>query len=282
MLNKLITFLTLSISSALLISVIEKVPTQAKEKSSLEMLEVQGGTLRSHSSSKSNSLAAPVVTRNCTGTSSDGFTPPDTHGVMGTTQFVEVTNSRINVFRKVTNGCAPAPQLNQTLNAFFGYSRQTSFESIMARVPQRKNVRSPRPPYPLILGKGSDPALRRTPQALFELLRQYIIARNIPGILSIHDPEAGVVEFGGGVARGGEAIYDLYVNFFASDPVLDARPLQIIEAGGVAIILGEYTLDFKDENGVAQRVTGKFGDIVRQESNGKSWLYLLDNPYAPF
>ncbi|MBD2255429.1 hypothetical protein H6G14_29910 [Nostoc parmelioides FACHB-3921] len=283
MLNKLITFLTLSISSALLISVIQEVPTQAKDKSSLEMLEVQGGALRSHSSSKSNSLAAPVVTRNCTGTSSDGFTPPDTHGLMGTTQFVEVTNSRINVFRKVTNGCAPAPQLNQTLNAFFGYSRQTSFESIMAHVPKRRNVfRSPRPPRLPILGKGSDPALRRTPQELFGLLRQYIIARNIPAILSIHDREAGVVEFGGGVARGAEAIFDLYANFFASDPVLDARPLQIIEAGGVAIILGEYTLDFKDENGVAQRVTGKFADMVRQEPNGKSWLYLLDNPYAPF
>jgi ketosteroid isomerase-like protein len=148
-------------------------------------------------------------------------------------------------------------------------------------VQKGKKPKPPRPPGVPPLGKGSDPALRKTPQALFELLRQYIIARDIPGILSIHDPDAGVVEFEGGVARGAQEIYDLYVDFFATDPVLNARPLQIIEAGGMAIILGDYTLDFKDENGVVQSVTGKFGDMVRQQGN-KSWLYLLDNPYAPF
>lgn len=136
----------------------------------------------------------------------------------------------------------------------------------------------PRPPE---LGKGSDPALRTTPEALFALLGQYIEARDVDAILSIHDPEAGVVEFEDGVARGAVAIRDLYLEFFASAPVLNATPLQIIEAGGVAIILGDYTLDFKDENGVVQSVTGKFGDMVRQQRNG-SWLYLLDNPYAPF
>jgi ketosteroid isomerase-like protein len=167
-------------------------------------------------------------------------------------------------------------------SVFQNHTFLAPFKSIMAHVPKKKNDRRPRPSRPPVLGKGSDPALRRTPQALFELLRQSIIARDIPAILSIHDPEAGVVEFGGGVARGAEEIFNLYDNFFASDPVLNARPLQIIEAGGVAIILGDYTLEFKDENGVVQKVTGKFGDIVRQERNGKSWLYLLDNPYAPF
>lgn len=150
----------------------------------------------------------------------------------------------------------------------------------LAKAKNRRPSHSSRPDK-LKLGKGSDPALRQTPQALFELLRQYIIARDIPGILSIHDRDAGVVEFEGGVARGAEEIYDLYVDFFATDPVLNARPLQIVEAGGMAIILGDYTLDFKDENGNVQSVTGKFGDMVRQQGDD-SWLYLLDNPYAPF
>lgn len=42
--------------------------------------------------------------------------PPDTHGAIGNTQFVEIVNTRVHVFNRFT--CAPL--LNMSLNAFFG------------------------------------------------------------------------------------------------------------------------------------------------------------------
>ena len=47
----------------------------------------------------------------------DGEAPPDTHGAVGSTQFVEVTNSHIDIFDKLD----PANRTSISLAAFFGY-----------------------------------------------------------------------------------------------------------------------------------------------------------------
>lgn len=134
-----------------------------------------------------------------------------------------------------------------------------------------------------VSAEGAAPAAdvdRSTPAALLATLGDYMRARDIDGVMSIHEPEAALVEWGGAVARTEEEIRQVYVDFFATDPVLDVNAMQIVDAGGVAIILGDYTLDYKNANGTVVSVEGKFGDIVRQQPDG-NWLYLLDNPYAP-
>ena len=130
------------------------------------------------------------------------------------------------------------------------------------------------------IGQHADPQQRATPNDLLRLLGKYIEARDLDGIISIHEPVAGLVEFGGGVSRGDKSLRESYRRFFTMQPKLTVNPLQIVDAGGVAIILGDYRLDYVDENGEAASTTGKFGDMVRQQPDG-SWLYLLDNPFAP-
>ena len=125
-----------------------------------------------------------------------------------------------------------------------------------------------------------DASQRSTPADLLALLGRLMEARNIDAIMAIHEEDAAMVEWGGGVARGDSNIRQVYADFFESDPILKVRALQIVEAGGVAIILGDYTLDYTNENGNIVSVDGKFGDMVRKQPDG-SWLYLLDNPYAP-
>jgi ketosteroid isomerase-like protein len=121
---------------------------------------------------------------------------------------------------------------------------------------------------------------RATPAGLLAQLGEFMVARDLDGVMSIHEPEAALVEWGGAVARTEEEIRKVYEDFFATEPVLNVNAQQIVDAGGVAIILGDYTLDYKNANGTVVSVDGKFGDIVRQQPDG-SWLYLLDNPYAP-
>jgi ketosteroid isomerase-like protein len=126
----------------------------------------------------------------------------------------------------------------------------------------------------------TDASQRSTPADLLALLGRLMEARDVDAIMDIHEDGAAMVEWGGGVARGEEAIRQVYADFFATDPVLKVQALQIVEAGGSAIILGDYTLDYTNANGKVISVKGKFGDMVRQQPDG-SWLYLLDNPYAP-
>jgi hypothetical protein len=68
---------------------------------------------------------APTVSPNFEGASEvDGLVPPDTHGAVGLTQFVEVTNSHIDIYAKSN----PATHTSKTLAAFFGYSTKTLFD----------------------------------------------------------------------------------------------------------------------------------------------------------
>jgi uncharacterized protein (TIGR02246 family) len=125
-----------------------------------------------------------------------------------------------------------------------------------------------------------DVSERLTPAQLLLTLNKYIATRDLDGVLALHDEDAGLVEFGGQVSRGLDELRVSYAAFFATEPDLKVMPLQIIEADGMAVILGSYTLDYTNANGKVVSVSGKFGDMVRQQADG-SWLYLLDNPYAP-
>lgn len=74
----------------------------------------------------SGPLAPPTsAVLNFNGTSqTQSLRPPDTHGAVGASQFVEVTNSKFEVFNKLTG----ALQKSVTLNSFCGYTAQTIFD----------------------------------------------------------------------------------------------------------------------------------------------------------
>ena len=54
-----------------------------------------------------------------------GLLPPDIHGSVGATQFVELTNSHLDVYQKNSPNTSV---MSVTLAAFFGYSAQTLFD----------------------------------------------------------------------------------------------------------------------------------------------------------
>ena len=73
-------------------------------------------------------LAPPVFKgKNIEGvnqTTGGGWRPPDTHGAVGNTHFVEVTNSHVDMYTKGTG----ARVKSVTLNSFFGYTATALFD----------------------------------------------------------------------------------------------------------------------------------------------------------
>jgi len=67
----------------------------------------------------------PLILTNINGVSQQGLIPPDTHGAVGASHFVEITNSHLDVYTKST---APSLVRTQTLASFFGYTAQTIFD----------------------------------------------------------------------------------------------------------------------------------------------------------
>jgi hypothetical protein len=66
------------------------------------------------------------------GVSQSGFFPPDTHGTVGPNHFIEVTNSHLDIFNKISgarvNGCGTGTCLGVSLNSFFGYPTRSLFD----------------------------------------------------------------------------------------------------------------------------------------------------------
>lgn len=94
----------------------------------------------------SPALAAPATLKNvnCTGLVQNGWVPPDTHGAVGNSHYLQVVNSEIRAYLKSdllgdVGGalCSPAA-LSTSLNAFMGYFTQALFDPRAVYDPQWK------------------------------------------------------------------------------------------------------------------------------------------------
>ncbi|WP_351228533.1 hypothetical protein [Streptomyces sp. NPDC002133] len=131
----------------------------------------------------------------------------------------------------------------------------------------------------------------KTPAQLLQILGERIKAKDVDGIIALHEPEAAIVNYDGSIIRGHKEIRAFYIDWFASDPVLTVNPRQTVLAGGVrgrdgkvrgrtAAIMGDYSLAQNAPDGTRETFTGNFCDTVREQPDG-TWLYVQDNPYPP-
>ncbi|MFJ5995659.1 YybH family protein [Streptomyces sp. NPDC092370] len=137
--------------------------------------------------------------------------------------------------------------------------------------------------------EGALPAAT-SPTELLQLLGERIKAKDVDGIIALHEPEAAIVNYDGTVVRGHKEIRAFYVDWFKSDPVLTVNPRQTVLAGGkrtgkqirnrTAAIMGDYSLEQTAPDGTREKFTGNFCDTVQEQPNG-TWLYVQDNPYPP-
>src|SRR5438067_10451690 len=78
-------------------------------------------------------LATPVIrlTNFIAHSETEGFRPPDTHGAVGTTHFVQVTNSHIDMWTRQNTQALPLAK-SVTLATFFNYTTETLFDPRVA------------------------------------------------------------------------------------------------------------------------------------------------------
>ncbi|MFJ8186985.1 YybH family protein [Streptomyces sp. NPDC096105] len=139
--------------------------------------------------------------------------------------------------------------------------------------------------------KAGARAVATSPEQLLQLLGERIVAKDIDGIIALHEPEAAIVDWDGSVIRGRAAIRAFYIDWFESNPVLTVNPRQTVVAGGwrgldnkvrqrTAAIMGDYSLEQDAADGTRESFTGNFCDTVQEQLDG-TWLYVQDNPYPP-
>lgn len=117
---------------------------------------------------------------------------------------------------------------------------------------------------------------------MLSLLQENINTGDLQAIIACYEPDAVFVipEDQGGEARGRDAISQAYDQFLAAKPTITLNATVTVEASGVAIMLGDWTVEGTSAEGNPANASGTFRDVVRQQSDG-TWLYLIDNPFQP-
>ncbi|MFJ6511578.1 YybH family protein [Streptomyces sp. NPDC091406] len=138
---------------------------------------------------------------------------------------------------------------------------------------------------------GVKAAGAKNPTKLLKLLGERIQAKDIDGIIALHEKHAAIVDYDGSIVRGHKKIRAFYIEWFKLNPVLTVNPLQTVVAGGekqadgkvrnrTAAIMGTYSLAQDAADGTRESFTGNFCDTVEEQPDG-TWLYVQDNPYPP-
>ncbi|MEU3568922.1 nuclear transport factor 2 family protein [Kitasatospora sp. NPDC036755] len=82
-----------------------------------------------------------------------------------------------------------------------------------------------------------------------------------------------------GVPLSGEARREYVRRFLSHGPTVDATVLQTLVSGDQAMLVVEWTIDTKDDDGNPERLQGVAIDVLKRGEDG-NWRYVIDNPYG--
>ncbi|MCX5387481.1 nuclear transport factor 2 family protein [Streptomyces sp. NBC_00083] len=103
-------------------------------------------------------------------------------------------------------------------------------------------------------------------------------AGDVDAVNAMYTDEA-VAVWEPGFPLTGQARIDSVREFLANGPKMTAVPQQSYVTGDTALLIVDWTIDTKDENGAPERLSGVGVDVLRKGTDG-NWRYAIDDPYG--
>lgn len=119
----------------------------------------------------------------------------------------------------------------------------------------------------------------RSPQQVSEQLSQYLGNGDIDGALSLYEADSTFSPHPGKVITGLDLIRGALEEFAALNPTMKLDPPNVLEADGIALVIGKWRLTGTQPGGAAIEMGGCGTDVMRRQSDG-SWKFLIDNPWG--
>jgi uncharacterized protein (TIGR02246 family) len=97
---------------------------------------------------------------------------------------------------------------------------------------------------------------------------------DINGLVELYEPDARMLRDDGSVAKGLDAIRDIWAGLVAVGGQISMTTRYVVETGDTALLSNSWTFKVEDMS-----FSGVTAEVARRQADG-SWLYLIDNPYA--
>jgi ketosteroid isomerase-like protein len=97
--------------------------------------------------------------------------------------------------------------------------------------------------------------------------------------MSLYEPEAAFAARPGTLAHGLLGVRQSLAAFINMKGTLDLKVTRVLEAGGLALVVGVWTFKGTGPEGAPVTLTGHNGDVLRRQPDG-SWRFVIDNPWG--
>jgi uncharacterized protein (TIGR02246 family) len=120
---------------------------------------------------------------------------------------------------------------------------------------------------------------RATPEQVLASIVEGINTGNLEALTTLYEPNGAFATQPGSLAHGLPGIRGGLAGFIAMKGTLDLKVTRVLEASGVALVIGVWSFAGTRPDGQPVSLTGQSADVLRLQSDG-SWRFVIDNPWG--
>ncbi len=104
-------------------------------------------------------------------------------------------------------------------------------------------------------------------------------AHDIDGLMAPYEKDAALVPQPGAITMGYDANRQALQQFLALNGRIEIHTIEIVQAGGLALLRGEWRLTGTGPDGKPISMSGKNIEVARRQPAGH-WQFVIDHPYG--
>jgi len=118
-----------------------------------------------------------------------------------------------------------------------------------------------------------------TPEQVLQSIVTGINTGDLDSLMSLYESEAAFATQPGSLAHGASGIGEALTGFISMKGTLDLEVTRVLEAGDLALVLGNWSYHGTGPDGEPVRLEARNADVLRRQGDG-SWRFVIDNPWG--
>jgi uncharacterized protein (TIGR02246 family) len=121
--------------------------------------------------------------------------------------------------------------------------------------------------------------MNRTPEQVLKSIVDGINTGNLDALMPLYETDAAFADQPGNLARGLSGVREGLAGFIAMKGKLDLKVTRVLEANGLALVIGAWSFTGTGPDGQPVKLAAKSADVLRRQADG-SWRFVIDNPWG--
>ncbi|HJY10151.1 MAG TPA: nuclear transport factor 2 family protein [Nitrososphaeraceae archaeon] len=118
-----------------------------------------------------------------------------------------------------------------------------------------------------------------TPEDLLNAQVEEFNKGNLSFLMTLYEKDACFASRPGQVVKNLEGIRQTFQELIEMKGKLEAKAKKVLQAGGLALLITEWSIIGDEPDGKPIKLTGKGTVILRSQPDG-SWLMVIENPWG--